>query len=93
MDSDWSRVGRAERFGQHADAGLVERAGHAGERVGCVFVGGEEEGVGGGAEGKVRRAVRMLEVKLVRGTDRAVVAGLGRSADEAPVWPSSCERS
>ena len=43
---------------------------------------GEEEGVGGGAEGKVGRAVGVLEVELVRGGDGAVVAGLGRSAGE-----------
>ena len=43
---------------------------------------GEEEGVGGGAEGKVRCAVGVLEVELMRGGDGAVVAGLRRSAGE-----------
>ncbi len=74
----------AERLGQNADAGLVEvRLVMPASEFCGVVVGGEEEGVGGGAEGKVGCAVGVLEVELMRGRDGAVVAGLRRSAGEA----------
>ena len=73
----------SKRFWQHAGAGLVELAGHAGEGVYRVLLGGKEVCIGGGAERKVGRAIRILEVELMRGGHRTVVAGLRWSAGEA----------
>ena len=51
---------------------------------------GEEEGVSGGAEGEVRCAVGVLEVKLMRGGDGAVIAGRSGGVQvKRPVWPFS----